>query len=305
MATRDVYNEQVQLLVRALPYIAEEQVFALKGGTAINLFIRDLPRLSVDIDLTYLPIETYDASVAGIDAALERITARIREKIPGSQVNQQRTDDGHIERIHVQQGRVGIKIEVTPVLRGVVYDPVVMQVSAVVEDTFGFAETQVVSFADLYAGKLVAAFDRQHPRDLYDVRLLLQQEGITDDLRRAFIAYALQSRKPLNVLLSPPRRNIAAKYAQEFEGMTLEPVSLQDLEATREAMISTVVGDMPQDHRQFLMTFKRGEPDWALLGLPKVAELPAVKFRIQKLDALPVDARAEQLELLERVLFQA
>lgn len=303
MATRDIYNEQVQLLVRVLPHLAAEKVFALKGGTAINLFVRDLPRLSVDIDLTYLPIEDYEASVAGIDAALERMAARIVEKIVGTQINAQRSAAGHIERVHVQSGRVGIKIEVTPVLRGVVYDPAVIPVSAKVEEIYGYADAQVVSLADLYAGKLVAALDRQHPRDLYDVRLLLAEDGISDDLRRAFIAYALQSRKPLNVILAPPRRDLALKYAQEFEGMTVEPVALQDLEATREAMIETVVGGMPDEHRRFLVTFKRGEPDWDLLGLPKVADLPAVKFRQEKLDALPANVRSAQLEKLEQVLF--
>jgi predicted nucleotidyltransferase component of viral defense system len=302
MATRDIYNEQVQLLVRVLPHVTEEKVFALKGGTAINLFVRDLPRLSVDIDLTYLPIEDYATSVAGIDAALERMSARIAEKIAGSKINVQRSDAGHVERVHVQLGRVGIKIEVTPVLRGVVYDPATMSVSAKVEETYGYADAQVVSLADLYAGKLVAALDRQHPRDLYDVRLLLAEDGISDELRRAFIAYALQSRKPLNVILAPPRRDLAPKYAQEFEGMTVEAISLQDLEATREAMIETVVGGMPDEHRQFLLSFKRGEPDWKLLGLPHVAQLPAVRFRQEKLAALSNEMRADQLAKLEAVL---
>ena len=303
MATRDIYNEQVQLLVRVLPYVTQEKVFALKGGTAINLFVRDLPRLSVDIDLTYLPIEDYETSVAGIDAGLERMSARIVERIAGAQINAQRSVAGHIERLHVQSGRVGIKIEVTPVLRGVVYDPTVMSVSAKVEETYGYAEAQVVSLADLYAGKLVAALDRQHPRDLYDVRLLLAEDGVSDDLRRAFNAYVLQSRRPLNVILAPPRRDLAPKYAQEFEGMTVEPVSLQDLEATREAMIETVVGGMPNAHRQFLVSFKRGEPDWNLLGLPEVAQLPAVRFRQEKLAGLSPETRADQLAKLEGVLF--
>ena len=303
MATRDIYNEQVQLLVRVLPYVTQEKVFALKGGTAINLFVRDLPRLSVDIDLTYLPIEDYETSVAGIDAGLERMSARIVERIAGAQINAQRSIAGHIERLHVQSGRVGIKIEVTPVLRGVVYDPTVMSVSAKVEETYGYAEAQVVSLADLYAGKLVAALDRQHPRDLYDVRLLLAEDGVSDDLRRAFIAYVLQSRRPLNVILAPPRRDLAPKYAQEFEGMTVEPVSLHDLEATREAMIETVVGGMPNAHRQFLVSFKRGEPDWNLLGLPEVAQLPAVRFRQEKLAGLSPETRADQLAKLEGVLF--
>ena len=45
----DRYRAQVRLLIDVLPYVAREEVFALKGGTAINLFHRDLPRLSVDL----------------------------------------------------------------------------------------------------------------------------------------------------------------------------------------------------------------------------------------------------------------
>ncbi len=52
MAFTDIYRKQVELLVRTIPNVAEEKCFALKGGTAINLFIRNMPRLSVDIDLT-------------------------------------------------------------------------------------------------------------------------------------------------------------------------------------------------------------------------------------------------------------
>ena len=55
MAFSDLYRRQVELLVRTIPPVAQEACFALKGGTAINLFIRNMPRLSVDIDLTYLP----------------------------------------------------------------------------------------------------------------------------------------------------------------------------------------------------------------------------------------------------------
>ena len=54
---RERYADQVQLLVRLLPIVADERDFALKGGTAINLFYRDLPRLSVDTDLTYVPVK--------------------------------------------------------------------------------------------------------------------------------------------------------------------------------------------------------------------------------------------------------
>ena len=81
---RDIYEAQVALLVRVLPHVAQESVFALKGGTAINLFYRDLPRLSVDIDLTYLPIKDRNESLAEINAAMDRIAAAIESGIPGA-----------------------------------------------------------------------------------------------------------------------------------------------------------------------------------------------------------------------------
>lgn len=303
MAYRDVYRAQVQLLVRLLPIIAEEEVFALKGGTAINLFARDMPRLSVDIDLTYLPVGSFEDAMRGIDDALERVKAKVKAGVPRSQVNVQRSDDGHIERLHVAADRVGVKIEVTPVLRGVVYEPVMMPVSAKVEETYGFAEARVVSPADLYAGKLIAALDRQHPRDLFDVQILFAEDGVSDDLRRAFVAYLLSSAKPLNAILSPPRRDLAQKYEREFEGMTEQPVSLDSLLATREEMITRMVGEMPDEHRRFLASFKRGEPDWGLLGLPEVAELPAIKFRQQKLAGMPAEVREAQIQKLAEVLY--
>jgi predicted nucleotidyltransferase component of viral defense system len=305
MAYRDVYRGQVQLLMKLLPLIAQEEVFALKGGTAINLFARDMPRLSVDIDLTYLPLGSYDDAVRGIDAALERVAEGVKNGVPRSQVNVQRSGEGFAERLHVAADRVGVKIEVTPVLRGVVYEPVIMPVSAKVEETYGFAEARVVSSADLYAGKLIAALDRQHPRDLFDVQVLFAEDGVSDELRRAFIAYLLSSAKPLNVILSPPRRDLVQKYEREFEGMTEPPVSLESLMATREEMISRMVGEMPEDHRRFLVAFKKGEPDWDLLGRPNFAELPAVKFRQQKLSEMSAELREDQIQKLVGVLFPA
>jgi predicted nucleotidyltransferase component of viral defense system len=119
---REQYVSQIQLLVRSLPHIGEEKAFALKGGTAINLFYRNLPRLSVDIDLTYLPVMARDESLKEIDETLERIGSNISQQLRGAS-----------------------------------------------------------------AGKLHAAVDRQHPRDLFDVKLLYANAGFTDALFRTFL----------------------------------------------------------------------------------------------------------------------
>ncbi len=81
METSEPYRRQVALLVRILPFVVEEDCFAVKGGTAINLFLRDLPRLSVDIDLTYLPVADRATSLAEIDNAMKRIAIRISDSL--------------------------------------------------------------------------------------------------------------------------------------------------------------------------------------------------------------------------------
>lgn len=304
MAFLDTYQQQVALLMRVVPFVAEERIFALKGGTAINLFVRDMPRLSVDIDLTYLPVEGRPASLSAIDAAMLRIKERIEQGIPSVRVNASRSaDEKTVTKLVVRVGSVQIKIEVTPVLRGTVYDPTVTSVVPAVEDAFGFAEMQVVSFADLYAGKIVAAFDRQHPRDLFDVRGLLANEGVNDALRRAFLVYLISHNRPMAEVLAPTRKPLREEFERGFVGMTEEPVTLTDLETTREAIIAEMVAAMPDEHRRFLVSFKRGEPDWELLGIPEAQHLPAVMWKQRNLGKLPNAKRAELTDALERVLF--
>ncbi|WP_026019704.1 nucleotidyl transferase AbiEii/AbiGii toxin family protein [Komagataeibacter europaeus] len=304
MAFLDTYQQQVALLMRVVPFVAEERIFALKGGTAINLFVRDMPRLSVDIDLTYLPVEGRPASLSSIDAAMLRIKERIEQGIPGVRVNASRSaDENIVTKLVVRGGGVQIKIEVTPVLRGTVYDPAVTSVVPAVEDAFGFAEMQVVSFADLYAGKIVAAFDRQHPRDLFDVRGLLANEGVDDALRRAFLVYLISHNRPMAEVLAPTRKPLREEFERGFVGMTEESVTLAELEAAREAIIAEMVAAMPDDHRRFLVSFKQGEPAWELLGIPEAQHLPAVMWKQRNLAKLPDAKRAELIEALERVLF--
>ncbi|NQU56569.1 MAG: nucleotidyl transferase AbiEii/AbiGii toxin family protein [Rhodospirillales bacterium] len=304
MVVSDSYRRQVALLVRVLPHIEPEKAFALKGGTAINLFIRDMARLSVDIDLAYLPVADRPASLADIDQTMQRIAERIREGVPGAHVHPSTLqEEGVINKLVVRADNVQVKIEITPVLRGCVYDTEVRTVSPSVEDHFGYAEIQVVSFADLYAGKLVAALDRQHPRDLFDVRDLLANEGIDGLLRDAFIVYLISHNRPMAEVLAPTRKEIAEEFARGFEGMTDSPVSLDELLQTREDLIADIVGNMPDEHRKFLLSFKRGEPDWGLLGLPDVEHLPAVKWRQLNLASMDAEKREAFLKDLEAVLF--
>ena len=305
MALRDIYRGQVALLMRVLPLVASEPSFALKGGTAINLFFRDLPRLSVDIDLTYLPVEDRTTSLAAIDTAIRRLAASIERAIPGATATLSILRPENIaDKIIVRTtDKVQIKIEVTPVLRGCVYPPELRSVMPAVETEYGFAEVQTVSFADLYAGKIVAALDRQHPRDLFDVRDLLANEGISEELRRAFLIYVLSHPRPMSEILAPRRKPLAEEFARGFEGMTTEPVPMADLEEAREAIIAGMIGDMPEEHRRFLVSVKQGAPDWSLLGIPDAKALPAIQWKLQNLAKLDPARRSELVALLEAALW--
>jgi predicted nucleotidyltransferase component of viral defense system len=303
MAVFEEYRRQAALLVRTIPLVAAETCFALKGGTAINLFVRNMPRLSVDIDLTYLPIADRTSSLAKINAAMQRLADRIRAGIPGAQVTSVRLKGENVVNKHfVEEGGVQIKIEVTPVLRGCVYEPATRSVAPAVEEQFGYAEIQVVSFADLYAGKLVAALDRQHPRDLFDVRDLLGNEGIDDTIRKAFVVYMLSHHRPMAEVLAPARLDIAQEFVRGLAEMTEESVTLDDLLQTREEFIAELVGKMPEEHRGFLVSFEKGEPEWGLLDVPHAEQLPAVQWRVRNLGTIDVKKRQQLVEDLRRAL---
>lgn len=181
------YQDQVQLLLKILPVVAEVEYFGLKGGTALNFFWRDLPRLSVDIDLTYLPIKNRDDSLQEIKKGIQRIERKLSRHLPNSTLTT-RKSGGTLSKLIVRTEGVQIKIEVNTVLRGTIFKPVEKELRPKVQDEFElYAALQTLSFEDLYGGKLCAALDRQHPRDLFDVWLLLENEGITDDIRTAFV----------------------------------------------------------------------------------------------------------------------
>lgn len=301
---REPYAAQVYLLVRLLPFIAKEKAFALKGGTAINLFYRDMPRLSVDIDLTYLPVGDRTESLADINETLDRIMTAASRGIAGLDARRIDGGGGGATRIRARLGGAEVKIETSPVTRGVVHNPEERAVSAAVEDEFGYAAVQVVSFEDLFGGKLHAAMDRQHPRDLFDVKLLYEKEGLTDELFRTFLVYVASSPRPAHELLRPSLSNLDEPYAREFVGMTTIPVTLDDLIDTRKRLIGDIGARLDVNAQRFLTTLHDGEPDFEVIRLPQAAELPAVRWKLLNLKKLGAEnpdkhkAHREELEKL-------
>ncbi len=252
-----LYFQQVELIVKVAPFVTNETKLALKGGTAINLFVQDMPRLSVDIDLTYLPVKERAESLEAISAALERIAVDIEKQLRGSRVQriQQRGDAG-LTKLMVNMDNVKIKIEPSTVLRGSVRGASVISPVQAAQDMFGYAEMQVVHQDDLYAGKLCAALDRQHPRDFFDIRYLMHNGGISDELLEVFIVYLISGNQSIVKLLQPNFIDIKETFERQFAGMTRDPVTVHELEETREELVSLIHKRLSEKHREFLIGFK-------------------------------------------------
>ncbi|QQY29793.1 nucleotidyl transferase AbiEii/AbiGii toxin family protein [Chryseobacterium gleum] len=292
-------------MVRVLPLLDSEKCFALKGGTAINLFYRELPRLSVDIDLLYLPPEGREEALANIREALSRLSKLIKKTISGIHI-QNTHEQSNALRLILQLDDVRIKVELSPVIRGTVFSPIRMEVCETVEREFGYAEIQVASLPDLYAGKIAAALDRQHPRDLFDVKFLLENEGFTEDLRKTFLVFLISHQRPMAELLAPHRKDIREVYEAEFAQMAEVDIPVEELEQTRELLIETIHRDMTENERHFLLSFKEQNPKWELLGLDnieEVANLPSVQWKLLNLSRMDKAKHKEATDKLKQVLF--
>lgn len=304
MNRQSSYFRQVSLLVRVLPIVGQSSCFALKGGTAINLFYREMPRLSVDIDLVYLLVKDRTSSLNEITLEMKRIASGIKSILPDVKIrysflNQSET----IVRILVEWERTIIKVEVSPVLRGIVFPTSLHRISPIPENIFGFAEVPVVSFEDLFAGKIVAALDRQHPRDLFDIKFLLENEGITPRLIESFIVYLISHNRRILEILKPNYKEITDMYNTDFKGMTTTPVSIEELERTRVLLVKGINLSLNDKDRDFLISFKAGEPDWSYFSLSHIKELPAVKWKMYNLDQLKQGTRKQMVKELEQVLY--
>lgn len=296
------YFKQTELMLHALPAVSGESCFALKGGTAINFFLRDMPRISVDIDLTYLLIQDRTTSLKEMSAALNRIADSLKKR--GMKV--QKILPKSVKRtakLIVSRDKQQIKIEPNEVLRGSVYSPEKRGLVKKAESLFDISLTTLtLSCADLYGGKLCAALDRQHPRDLFDVQILLNHEGITDEIRKAFVVYLASNDRPIHELLASERQDMQTAFKEEFVEMTEYLVQYEQLSDTRDRLIEILNRDLTDRERKFLISIKSGEPDWSLLGISGIEKLPGLQWKILNVRKMSTQKRTAQLEKLKAVL---
>ncbi|HQU93415.1 MAG TPA: nucleotidyl transferase AbiEii/AbiGii toxin family protein [Pyrinomonadaceae bacterium] len=293
------YRRQVSLLLSVLPEVAKEENLALHGGTAINLFVRDMPRLSVDIDLTYIPIADRETSLANIRSALLRIKASVERAVKNATI----TDRTDIGKLLISSQGVVIKLEVNLVNRGSIVSPEPIALCARAQEEFdAFCEITVVPIGQLYGGKLCAALDRQHPRDLFDVKYLLENEGFSDDVKTGLLLAVLSSNRPIHEVLNPTKLDQRNTFENQFVGMTIEEFTYDEFEEARNTLIETINKDLTHEDREFILSVKRLAPKWDIYDFQA---FPSVQWKIQNLQRLKEtnDAKYnEQLRKLEKVL---
>lgn len=295
----DSYKRQAELLIRIIPVIAREEDLALHGGSAINLFIRNMPRISVDIDLTYLPLESREKSLGKIKVILERMKKDLLKIFPGIHITGPDEFSDEYKLICSREG-AQVKIEINTVIRGSLRVPVSKILCKAAQEEFNlYAEIKTISEGQLYGGKICAALDRQHPRDLFDIMILFNNAVIDEEMKYGFLFCLLSSNRPLHELIAPSFSNQKSVFENTFAGMTREVFTYSDYENTRLDLIKRVHCLLDENDKSFLIGFKEGNPDWTIGSFHELAEFPSVQWKLQNIRKLIRDnPQKHQIQLI-------
>lgn len=280
------YLNTVRLLLDIAPAVFASPYFAMKGGTALNLFVQDLPRLSVDIDVVFVDHVPLRDDALGL-IGKELVDAKARIEAFGYAVDVRPNKTGDEVRMFVTGPEAEVKVEVNFVFRGTVLPIVRRGLAQASEEFFGMAvEVPMLDTPELYGGKLVAALDRQHPRDIFDVQCMLDKFGLQPLFLDCFVAYLAGHNRPVHEVLVPTLKPLQHMFENEFEGMTREPVTLAELEATRTHFFHELPRALTANHRQFLLSLVQAKPDFELMPQPNLKDLPAIRWKLQNLEKL-------------------
>lgn len=275
------YRSKVELLIRIIPAITEEADLAIHGGTAINLFVTDLPRYSIDIDLTYIPILDRSESIVNINACLRRVSDRLRQSIKGIQIAH-RPD---ICKLLCSFRGSQVKIEVNQTKRGIIAGtPQLTPLCAKAQEEFMmYCEANVVPISLLYGGKIAAALSRQHPRDLFDVKYM---DYSLSDVKEGILYSLLGSDRPISESIAPHLIDQTKVMETQFMGMTDTPFSYQDYEITRLELIHGIQELFSESEKDFLISFESGTPHWDLISSPSFETYPSVEWKLLNINKL-------------------
>ena len=295
------YVDTVRLMLEVAPEVFASGRVAMKGGTALNFFAQDLPRLSVDIDVVFVPHQTpRDTALAEIANELSALQTRINRRGIRAELTSSKTGDE--TKLFVRRDRIEVKIEINHVFRGTLLPVETRSLTKTASDLFTTAlAVPTLAVAELYGSKLVAAMDRQHPRDLFDVHGMFQRFGLTPEIVECFVGYIAGHNRPVHEVLGSRDIDLARPFDNEFAGMERLPVSLRVLEEARIRLRRELAVALTADHKRFLIGLVAGQPPWEAMQCRHLAELPAIQWKLQNLARLkrtnPVKFQAQADEL--------
>lgn len=292
-----VYARKVELLLRLIPIVMDEEVFAIHGGTAINLFLKDIPRYSVDIDLTYIPLADRQTSLDDINLHLKSIAEKAKKAFKGMHI----TPNLSTSKLLCEYRGKQVKIEVNQTKRGIVGGEVlIMPLSEKAQSEFSlFCEAKIVPLTQLYGGKIAAALSRQHPRDLFDVKYM---DIPLSKCREGLIFCLLGSDRPIYESFAPSLIDQREAMENQFAGMTEIPFTYEEFEETRAKLISDVKSLMTDADKKFLISFESGQPEWDGYVFEYFKDYPSVQWKmlnIRKLASQNSQKLQEEVEKLQ------
>lgn len=299
-----LYVDTVRLMLEVAPEVFASDRFALKGGTALNFFVQEMPRLSVDIDVVFLPHQLPRATaLAEISKELAVIQARLQSRGLKAEIASSKTGDE--TKILARRDRIEVKVEINYVFRGTLLPVEMRPLTKAASDLFTTAlAVPTLAVAELYGSKLVAALDRQHPRDLFDVHGMFERFGLRPEFVECFVGYIAGHNRPVHEVLGSRNLDLKLPFENEFAGMEREPVSLGTLEEARLRLRGELAAALTDDHKRFLLGVVAGDPPWEAMRCRHLAELPAIQWKMQNLARLKRTNAAkfrDQTEALKRV----
>ena len=298
----EIYRKQVAFLIRIMPMVYKIKDFAVHGGTAINLFVKDMPRLSIDIDITYLPIKNRNDSLYEINKNLFSLKQQIETAIPGVRV----IHKPMVWKLLCSKSDVMVKIEVNGTKRGIIGEVEERELCEKAQKEFKMGcRARLVPFSLLYGGKIAAALSRQHPRDLFDYKYM-QIESFAD-VKNGLMFYLLGSDKPLIESLQPNLLDQKQALKNQFQGMSDVPFDYTDFETTRKVLIENVNQNLTDTDREFLISFEFGVPDWGKCCAGNLNGYPSIQWKLENIMTLKETNPSkfnEGIEKLRRFLFE-
>jgi hypothetical protein len=251
----------------------------------------------VDIDLVYLPITERTEALEDIRQRLHGISDKIRRMFPTVEIQESGL------KLILRVDEATVKIEPNQVLRGSVYPAEVKELVPEAQKVFELSvDMRMLSVADLYGGKICAALDRQHPRDLFDIKLLLDHEGLTEGIRKAFVVYLIGHNRPMSELLDPRFSDIRHAFENEYVGMTRIPCEYEDLIETRARLVKLIHSSLTGEEKKFIASIQEGNPHWDLLGLSDIDRLPAVRWKLLNIAKMSSSKRKHEVQKLRAYL---